>query len=106
MAYLDLEEERKGNRMFLDLETVGLNESFVSGLESLGCECGVFNAGRMKLVLPPQVGIRDLYGEAARHKVQLRKMSYRRDSLEDIFLRSMQGSEGDVATNGASSGRL
>lgn len=110
MAYLDLEEERKGNRMFLDLETVGLNESFVSGLESLGCECGVFNAGRMKLVLPPQVGIRDLYGEAARHNVQLRKMSYRRDSLEDIFLRSMQGTEtdgaGNSATNGASSGGL
>jgi hypothetical protein len=37
-------------------------------------------------------------------------MSYRRDSLEDIFLRSMQGTDGNgggnAAANGASSGGL
>jgi ABC-2 type transport system ATP-binding protein len=90
-AYCNLEEERRSNRKFVELETVGAKESFTQAVEQLGCECAWFASGRAKLVLPEEIAMRELYSLAARHQVQIRKMNYRRDSLEDIFLRAMEG---------------
>jgi ABC-2 type transport system ATP-binding protein len=95
----NLEEERRANRKFLDLETVGAETEFVKGVEQLGCECAVFPNGRMKLVMPEQVEIRELYRIAAAQSVQIRKLNYRRDSLEDIFLKAMH-------ETGVANGRL
>ncbi|HZU21315.1 MAG TPA: ABC transporter ATP-binding protein, partial [Terriglobales bacterium] len=85
----DLEAERRANRKFLDLETVGADESFTHRIAALGCECAVLNGGRMKLVMPDSVEIREIYRIAAEKSVQIRKLNYRRDSLEDIFLKAM-----------------
>lgn len=85
----DLEEERRANRRFIELETVTATESFAQAIQSLGCECASFPGGRWKLVMPDGVEIRDLYKIAAQQGVQIRKMNYRRDSLEDIFLAAM-----------------
>src|SRR5216683_1467555 len=64
-ALCNLEEERKANLKFLELE------------------------------------VRELYRLAAEHTVQIRRMNYRRDSLEDIFLRAMEGNpETRSAVNG------
>ena len=90
-AYCNLEEERRSNRKFVELETVGSKDAFTSAIEQLGCECAWFSSGRAKVVLPENVAMRQLYSLAARHEVQIRKMNYRRDSLEDIFLRAMEG---------------
>src|SRR5205085_2075443 len=95
----NLEEERRANRKFLDLETVGAEPAFVQSVEKLGCECAVFPNGRMKLVMPDQIEIRELYRIAANQSVQIRKLNYRRDSLEDIFLKAMH-------ETGAANGRL
>ena len=46
---------------------------------------------RLKLVLPDGMGIRDLYQIAAARQVQLRRLDYKKDSLEDIFLKAMEG---------------
>jgi ABC-2 type transport system ATP-binding protein len=85
----DLEAERRANRKFLELETVGADETFTSRIAALGCECAVFSNGRMKLVMPEDVEIREIYRIAAEKAVQIRKLNYRRDSLEDIFLKAM-----------------
>ena len=53
-----------------------------------------FAHGRIKLVIPGHVEIRDLYAVAARQGVQIRRMNYRRDSLEDIFLNAMDSNLG------------
>ena len=90
-AYCDLEEERRSNRKFVELETVGSKETFTAAIEQLGCECAWFAGGRAKVVMPENIAMRELYGIAAKHQVQIRKMNYRRDSLEDIFLRAMEG---------------
>ena len=45
---------------------------------------------RVKVVLPEAVEMRELFKAAARHDVQIRKLNYRRDSLEDIFLSAMR----------------
>jgi hypothetical protein len=43
----------------------------------------------MKLVMPDNIAVRDLYVIAGEQGVQIRRMNLRRDSLEDIFLRAM-----------------
>ncbi len=90
-AYCNLEEERRSNKKFVELETVGSKESFTQAVEQLGCECAWLSGGRAKMVLPENISMRDLYTIAAKNQVQIRKMNYRRDSLEDIFLRAMEG---------------
>ena len=90
-ARCDLEQERRSHRKFLELETSGGRAAgFSEAVGRLGCECASFPGGRMKLVLPDGLHIRQLYAVAAEQGVQLRRLSYRRDSLEDIFLAAME----------------
>lgn len=93
-AYCDLEEERRSNRQFLELEIRGANGSFGEGLERLGCEVALTGGERMKLVLPDGLEVRKLYELAAAQSVQIRRLQHKRDSLEDIFLKAMGGANG------------
>ena len=97
-AHCDLEAERRSNRKFVELETVGAGASFAGAVQELGCECAFYPNGagiaRVKVVLPEAVEMRELFRLAAQHDVQIRRMNYRRDSLEDIFLAAMKGKEG------------
>jgi ABC-2 type transport system ATP-binding protein len=93
-AQCDLEAERRANRRFVELETLGASGSFTGAIESLGCECALYPNGqgmlRVKVVLPETIEIRELFRLAAQHDVQIRRLNYRRDSLEDIFLTAMR----------------
>ena len=87
--YSNLEEERRLNRRFLEVEAIGASEEFVQAIESLGCECAMTNDRRIKIVLADSVEVRDIYALAAERDIQIRRLSYRKDSLEDIFLKAM-----------------
>lgn len=94
----DLEEERRSNRRFLELEIRGEGDTastasaaFAAEMERLGCESAVSTRQRIKLVLPDGMEIRELYRLAAEQRVQIRRLDYKRDSLEDIFLKAMEG---------------
>ena len=100
-AICNLEEERRSNRKFIEMETLGAGSQFTDAMRALGCECATFGGGRLKLVMPENVEIRDLYSVAAQQSVQIRRMNHRRDSLEDIFLNAMEGK-----TTGAAHGSL
>jgi ABC-2 type transport system ATP-binding protein len=89
-ALCNIEEERRSNRSFMELETVGATERFSVTIRGLGCECACFPGGRIKLVIPDNIEVRDLYSIASEQGVQIRRMNQRRDSLEDIFLRAME----------------
>ena len=95
-VYCNLEEERKSNRKFLMLETRGDQSKFVQAIEELGCEYAVTGDHRLKIVLQGGVEVRDLYQLAAREQVQLRRLSFKRDSLEDIFLKAMENGHGGL----------
>ena len=95
-VYCNLEEERKSNRKFLMLETRGDQEKFVKALGKLGCEYAVSGANRLKIVLQEGIEVRDLYRLADQQQVQLRRLSYKRDSLEDIFLKAMENGYGGL----------
>jgi ABC-2 type transport system ATP-binding protein len=88
-ALCNIEEERRSNRSFMELETVGATERFSVSIRGLGCECASYPGGRIKLIIPDHIEARDLYVIAAEQGVQIRRMNQRRDSLEDIFLRAM-----------------
>lgn len=87
--YSDLDEERRANKRFLELETYGANGDFSAAIEKLGCECAV-TANRMKMVLAEGVETRDIFRIAAEQQVRIRRMNFRRDTLEDIFLKAME----------------
>ncbi len=94
-AFCNLEEERRANRRFLEMETRGeLNGNFVEAIRALGCETAPGAQGRLKVVLPDGLEIRRLYEIAAAQEVQIRRLNHRRDSLEDIFLKAMEAADG------------
>jgi ABC-2 type transport system ATP-binding protein len=89
-ALCNIEEERRSNRSFMELETVGATERFAVSIRGLGCEVASFPGGRIKLVIPDNIEAKDLYVIASEQGVQIRRLNQRRDSLEDIFLRAME----------------
>ena len=94
-AFCNLEEERRANRRFLELETRGdSNGDFLEAMEKLGCETAPGAQGRIKLVLPDGLEVRQLYEIAAEQNVQIRRLNHKRDSLEDIFLKAMEAADG------------
>jgi ABC-2 type transport system ATP-binding protein len=100
VANCNLEEERKLNRKFIELETRGGNrQAFVEAVGKLGCEYALSDHRRIKLILPETVETGDLYRLAWENAVQIRRLSFKRDSLEDIFLKAM---EKENLTNGSS----
>src|SRR6185369_5633388 len=95
-VYCNLEEERKANKRFLEMETGGNSASFAEAIGNLGCEFAVMGERRIKLVLQEGIEIRDLYRIAAERQVQIRRLNYKRDSLEDIFLKAMEDGNGGL----------
>jgi ABC-2 type transport system ATP-binding protein len=96
-AFCNLEEERRANRRFLEIETRGgPNGCFLEAMEKLGCETAEGAPGRIKLILPDGLEVRRLYEVAAQQNVQIRRLNHKRDSLEDIFLKAMEAANGRV----------
>ncbi|HKR58943.1 MAG TPA: ABC transporter ATP-binding protein [Pyrinomonadaceae bacterium] len=96
VQYCNLEEERKSNRKFLVLETRGDQAKFAKAIGDLGCEYALTGDHRLKVVLQESVEVRDLYRIAAEQQMQIRRLSYKRDSLEDIFLKAMENGHGSL----------
>ena len=94
-ALCNLEEQRKANLKFLELE-VNHEDGFLDAIHKLGCECASFGGGRLKVVLPENLEVREIYRLAADRSVQIRRLNFRRDSLEDIFFKAMEGKAGSV----------
>ena len=88
--HADLAVERSANQRFVDLETVGADSGFAAALAGLGCACSVSVPGRFRLVLPAGFELKEIYRLAGERDLQIRHLSYRRDTLEDIFLKAME----------------
>lgn len=98
-ANCNLEEERKANRKFIELEMRGDRRAFAEAIGGLGCEYALAGERRIKLIMNEAVEISDLYRLAFEHNLQIRRLNFKRDSLEEIFLKAMEN--GNMA-NGAS----
>lgn len=88
--FSNLEHERHANRQFLDLDTVGNDAGLAEALTLRGCTCMPAGPGRYRITLPEGFELRELYALAAQRDLQLRRMNYRRDTLQEIFLQAME----------------
>lgn len=87
--HCNLEEERRANRKFLEMDLRGNREGFIKALQDKGIDCAEGRRDRLKMVLPPSMEIRELYTLAQDLAVEIRHLDYKRDSLQDIFLKAM-----------------
>lgn len=94
--HANLEDERRLNRRFVELEPYGNTTAFIDAVEKLGCECAPGAMNRLKLVLAENVEVSDIYRVAAENDIQLRRLNFRRDSLEEIFLKAMENQNGGL----------
>jgi ABC-2 type transport system ATP-binding protein len=104
-AYRDLVAERRSNRKFLEIELQGDDDGFLAAMRRQGAACAPAprrGRNRFKMVLPEGLEVSHLYREAAERRVQIRRLSYKRDSLEEIFLAAMEnGKPEEGTTDGA-----
>jgi len=85
----NLEEERRSNRRFVELEVAGDDGALQPALASMGADGVSEGAGRWRIVLPPGVEVETLWNLAAKQNLLVRKLTFRRDTLEEIFLKAM-----------------
>jgi len=95
-ASCDLEAERQANRSFVEVELEAPSEPFTADIGELGCELAILEGARVKVIMPDEISVRDLYAVAQRHGVAIRRLDHKRDSLQDIFLKSMEDADGGV----------
>ena len=86
----NLDQERKANKRFVELEAYGHHHGFADAMAALGCECSPQGLGRFRMVLPEGFELKEIYRWAAGRDVQFRRLNYRRDTLEEIFLKAME----------------
>mgnify|MGYP001162881684 CR=1 FL=1 len=85
----DLAAQRRSDQRFLDVEVRGERSGLAEALQAAGCEVAVHGRWRLKVVLPAAWGMRDVYAAASDAGAQVRRLTYRRHSLEDLFLHAM-----------------
>jgi len=94
VSHCNLEAERQTNRKFIQMETRGETGIFLTRFKQLGCELALNGSRRLKMILPESVAVSDLYRIASETGVQIRRLDYKRDSLQDLFLKAMEDSNG------------
>lgn len=85
----NLEEERRSNRRFVELEVSGGDSALAAELGALGAEAVGEGEGRWRIVLPPELEVESLWQVTAKLGLGVRKLTHRRDSLEEIFLKAV-----------------
>jgi ABC-2 type transport system ATP-binding protein len=85
----NLEEERRSNKCFVELEVMGNDGSLRAALPEIGAEGVSDGAGRWRIVLPPDTDLQVMWKLLARQNLLVRKLNHRRDTLEEIFLKAM-----------------
>ena len=99
----DLEAERRSNRCFVELEVIGEDRELSGALAEIGADGVAEGGGRWRIVLPPRIEIQSLWALLGRQGLHVRKLTHRRDTLEEIFLKAVghiQHTPGEAAANG------
>jgi ABC-2 type transport system ATP-binding protein len=85
----NLEAERRSNKCFVEVEVTGNDENLRKELPVIGAEGVTEGGGRWRIVLPPGIELEALWGVLWRQNLLVRKLTHRRDTLEEIFLKAM-----------------
>ena len=87
--HCNLEADRRSNRRFVELEVTGDDRNLRAALPEIGADGVPEGGGRWRIVLPAGVELEAVWGLAARQNLLVRKLTHRRDTLEEIFLKAM-----------------
>ena len=85
----NLEEERRSNKSFVELEVTGDDRNLRMALPQIGAEGVSEGGGRWRIVLPAGVEVEAIWGLTTQENLLVRKLTHRRDTLEEIFLKAM-----------------
>jgi len=85
----DLEEERRANQRFVELEVTGDDSGLAAALGAQGAEGVNEGHGRWRIVLPEGVDFDIIWRLVGGENLLVRHLSHRRDSLEEIFLKAV-----------------
>ena len=85
----DLEAERRSNKCFVELEVTGDDAQLRTALPGIGAEGITEGSGRWRIVLPPGSEVDALWGLLTQQNLLVRKLTHRRDTLEEIFLKAV-----------------
>ncbi|MFB3778524.1 MAG: ATP-binding cassette domain-containing protein [Bryobacteraceae bacterium] len=101
--HADLEEERRANRRFVELEVNGDDSGLAAALRDQGADSVSEGGGRWRIVMPPGAELESLWTLLARRNLGVHKLTHRRDTLEEIFLKAvghLERTPGEEATRG------
>ena len=87
--HANLEEERRSDQRFVELEVSGDDSGLAAALGAHGAEGVREGAGRWRIVLPSGMDVDVLWQLATREDLLVHRMTHRRDSLEQIFLKAV-----------------
>jgi ABC-2 type transport system ATP-binding protein len=96
IADVDLDAQRRCDRRFLDVEVWDGADQFAGAMAGLGCTCSSSGQGRISMILPEGLHLQQGYPTIVDLDVPIRRLSYRTDSLEQIFLRAMESADGGL----------
>lgn len=85
----DIEEERRTNRRFIELEVYGDDSRLANALAKQGAEGVNEGGGRWRVVFPPGMELGLLWQLVAIENLSIGHLTHRRDSLEEIFLKAV-----------------
>jgi ABC-2 type transport system ATP-binding protein len=98
--HANLEEERRANRRFLELEVRGDDRDLAAALGEHGAQAITEGYGRWRIVMPADADIDWVWALLARQNLSVHKLTHRRDTLEEIFFKAvghLQRTPGDEA---------
>ena len=87
--HCNLEQERRSNRSFVELEVSGDDRNLRMALPEIGAEGVSEGGGRWRIVLPAGMEVEAIWGLTTQQNLLVRKLTHRRDTLEEIFLKAM-----------------
>jgi len=85
----DLAAERQANKRFVQLQVTGDDRNLGAALREIGAEGVSETTGTWRIILPIEVEVNALWRLTARENLQITKLAYRRDTLEEIFLKAV-----------------
>jgi ABC-2 type transport system ATP-binding protein len=85
----NLEEERRTNRRFIELEIYGDDSKLADKLKEQGAEGVSEGNGRWRIVFPPGMELDILWQMVDSQNLAVHHLTHRRDSLEEIFLKAV-----------------
>ena len=89
----NIEDLRRVDERVYDLRIRGKVERFIAELSERGCSCSLDEKDTLRVVLPEAEKTEIFFDLARKNNIQLRHFYYKRDSLEDLFLKALQGDE-------------